>query len=718
MKSAFRHPAQKDKKKLRNLKPRIELDLTWLSILLTLFVTVMAMSQLFKVFIDNLEAQEWIVVATQPILWVIIFFYVYGSLVYQITRLGYLRRGIRHHPPPPDLLNYFLKGSAPELTILIPSYKEQERIVFNTLMSVALQTYPKRRVVLLVDDPPQPGSKKDLNSLEATRNLPTLVTNILQEPRCRLSAAMANSINRKNLHGYNPRRETAILASMYAETANWFKSLGKIKNKDDHADQLFVKTVLQWHHQQLQDQAKKLADSLEDPYLILHDQELISHYQRLISLFTVEVTSFERKRYENLSHEPNKAMNLNSYIGLVGKYFRERNGGEKHYLEEVKLHDADFHIPDADYFITLDADSLITPDYALRLIHYMEQPENQKVAVAQTPYNSIPNAPTALERIAGATTDIQYIIHQGFTEYDATYWVGANALLRKKALLDIAVEDRERNYPIRRYIQDRTVIEDTESSLDLIARGWDLYNYPERLSFSATPPDFGSLIIQRRRWANGGLIILPKIRKLLDQKPLSISLISQFFMRVHYLVSITSVNVGLLLWLLLPSGDSIQTLWLPFTALPYYLLYTRDLRLLGYHRRDILSVYALNLLLIPVNLAGVFKSVEQLLTQKKIPFGRTPKVQNRTAAAPTFILVEYLLLAYWFFLGLFDLVSKRWLDGAFGVMNASFLFYAILRFIGLRESLQDLFPTIFKKPTSRGSKKRSPSTSKVSEFRQ
>ena len=35
------------------------------------------------------------------------------------------------------------------------------------------------------------------------------------------------------------------------------------------------------------------------------------------------VTSFERKRYVSLSHEPNKAMNLNSYIGLMGGSYHE-----------------------------------------------------------------------------------------------------------------------------------------------------------------------------------------------------------------------------------------------------------------------------------------------------------------------------------------------------------------------------------------------------------
>lgn len=70
-----------------------------------------------------------------------------------------------------------------------------------------------------------------------------------------------------------------------------------------------------------------------------------------------------------------------------------------------------------------------------------------------------------------------------------------------------------------RYIQDRTVIEDTESSIDLIAAGWRLHNYPDRLAVSATPADLGVLVIQRRRWANGGLIILPKLLRYLVSRP-------------------------------------------------------------------------------------------------------------------------------------------------------------------------------------------------------
>ncbi|MBK0296813.1 glycosyltransferase, partial [Bacillus sp. S34] len=105
-------------------------------------------------------------------------------------------------------------------------------------------------------------------------------------------------------------------------------------------------------------------------------------------------------------------------------------------------------------------------------------------------------------------TDIQHILHQGMSRHNATFWVGANAVIRTRALRDIEEVETVGGFEVKRYVQDRTVIEDTESSVDLGMHGWTLVNYPERLSYSATPPDFGSLIVQRRRWANGGLLIL------------------------------------------------------------------------------------------------------------------------------------------------------------------------------------------------------------------
>ena len=64
-----------------------------------------------------------------------------------------------------------------------------------------------------------------------------------------------------------------------------------------------------------------------------------------------------------------------------------------------------------------------------------------------------------------------------------------------------------------------------------------------RLAFSATPPDFGALLIQRRRWANGGLLILPKLLRYVAGRASHASGVSEALVRCHYLVSIAAVNV-------------------------------------------------------------------------------------------------------------------------------------------------------------------------------
>jgi hypothetical protein len=193
--------------------------------------------------------------------------------------------------------------------------------------------------------------------------------------------------------------------------------------------------------------------------------------------FTADVASFERKQYVSLSDEPNKAMNLNSYIGLMGGSYQEiaTVGGTA--LVQVPS-GAGLHIPNPEYVVTLDADSVLLPEYCLRLVHLLEQQEYQDMAIAQTPYSAFPGSATRLERIAGASTDLQHIVHQGLTYYDATFWVGANAVIRKRALDDIAEISYLGDWEIKRYIKDRTVIEDTESTIDMGIHGWRLYKLP------------------------------------------------------------------------------------------------------------------------------------------------------------------------------------------------------------------------------------------------
>ena len=267
-------------------------------------------------------------------------------------------------------------------------------------------------------------------------------------------------------------------------------------------------------------------------------------------------------------------------------------------------------------------------------------------------------------------------------------------MLRWQALASLRRETVEDGTRIARYISDRTAIEDTESSIEIAEHGWTLMNYPERLSYSATPPDFGSLVIQRRRWADGGLLIIPALRALVarrrrDGEPMRVA---ERLLRLNYLGSISWVTLGLLAVLTLyPMDGQLVTLLLMLIALPYFVEMASDLRLLGYHRRDIVAIYGLNLLLLPVNLAGSAASVLQILTGRKARFARTPKVSSRTRVPAFFVLAPMAMVLVAGAVGVRAGTAGAWGTAVFAGFTAVATLWAIVRLIGVRAAASDLW---------------------------
>jgi cellulose synthase (UDP-forming) len=678
---------------------RREVRLTWLGILVMLGAFAAFLAQVARDLLrDGTAALQ---VLEGAVYVALVSLLVYGALVYLCARHGYLRRVVEHRRGSrAGGLPACYDGAPPHVVMLVPSYKEDARVVRQTLLSAALQDHPNKAVVLLIDDPPRPTAREDSAALAAVRALPHDLAQLLAEPAaCAAAACLAFERRRVEVAASRTtgaggraeqcslvRAEAARAAAAYREIALWLDGQARRHPVRDHTDAFFAERILR----ATATAHRRTADALEARVPERLDQ-LDACFRRLGALFDVQISSFERKRFANLSHAPNKAMNLNAYIALMGtRRVAVRTAGDLQ-LVAAREDEPGREFLDAPYILTLDADSLLLPGYTSRLIDVMQRPGNERVAVAQTPYSAIPGAPSALERVAGATTDMQYIVHQGLSANDATYWVGANALLRKAALETIATDALESGRLVRKFIQDRTVIEDTESSIDLVARGWRLYNHPQRLAYSATPPDYGALVIQRRRWANGGLIILPKLlRYLAGGGPTGWRRVREGWMRIHYLTSIATANVGFLALVLFPFGDWLSTAWLPLAAAPYFVLYARDLRHAGYRRRDALGVYALNILLLAANLAGVAKSLHQAGTGRQTPFKRTPKVARRTAAPALYVALP-LALALYLCLGMaWDVVAGRWGHAAIELTTAALMLYALASFIGRRAIWQDL----------------------------
>lgn len=584
----------------------------------------------------------------------------------------------------------------PRLVALLPSHAEDPDLVRLSLWSVALQEFPNLHVVLLLDDDPDPTEPAAQESLERSRMLVTEITTQLKPVRTRVEAAWARLQT-----AATAAEATEIVMREHAAAAQWLRAKAYAMPARTHVEAFFTDQVLQGLSTTLDATATALRDALENDDTPLSHARAAQVLRRLLNIFTVEMSTFERKRYASLSHTPNKAMNLNSYLGLLGGTYREQPDSRGLALVPIDpataatIDSSEIIVaPDCEFVLTVDADSMLLPEYCLRLVHLLNQPENHRVAVAQTPYSAFRGAPTRIERLAGVTTDLQHIVHQGLTALGATFWVGANAILRRSALEDIRSETQEECGRVVRFISDRTVIEDTESSIDIAAHGWSLLNYPERLSYSATPPDFGALIIQRRRWADGGLLILPKLYELIASQrrrgePLSLA---QKLLRANYLGSITWVTLGLLAVLTLnPLGGKLVTLQLILITLPYFVEMASDLRHLGYRRRDVLRIYGLNLLLLPVNLAGTIASIVQALTGRKGRFVRTPKVNTHTRAPALFILAPLVIVIGAGAVAVRAGGAADWGTAAFAGFTSLAAAWAFARLIGIRRALGDLW---------------------------
>jgi cellulose synthase (UDP-forming) len=663
-----------------------------------------------------------------------------SCLAFMITRLGHYERIKVHQRVQRNKIDDSIEAHAPSITVLVPSYREEERTIRQTVLSAALQEYPDLKVVLLVDDPPYPTDPEDQATLAASRAVSEQLSRELSKPFTEFKGALAK-FDLKTSGDTEVRMCPEMLLNLskhYDSAVSWFEIERRKMSINDHVDRFFAVDVLERIAADLRMTGDALRFAAIEPDALLTVSRVRQLHLRLVNIFQAEISYFERKRFASLSHEPNKAMNLNSYIGLMGGRFSRIPSARGPVLKPTLAHVADLEIPDSDYLLTLDADSVLLPEYCLRLVYHMEQEGNKRIAVAQTPYISFPGAPGAIERIAGATTDIQHIVHQGMQRHEAAFWVGANAIIRKSALMELEARENENGFEIKRYISDRTVIEDTESSVGLRRLGWKIYNYPERLSYSATPPDFGTLVVQRQRWANGGLIILPKLlsvfwkkdnnqrrrekdksqqrrekdknqqrqekdtnqqrqekdtnqqRRQEDKNRHHISVL-ELFLRVSYLASIAWTSLCLCILFFYPFADGLLSRTAIVIALPYFIAMTLDLRWLGYRKRDIFGIYGFNLLLLPVNIIGTIESVVQMIGGHKLAFARTPKVANRTPAPLSllWVVATFLVWSVWTLRN--DVIDQDYLHMIFTVANLAMLSLGCVSFIGITNFFSDIF---------------------------
>ena len=611
----------------------------------------------------------------------------YGAVVYLVARWGSLRRqddlrGVASSCP--DRL--YTSRKVPRVCVLVPSFNEPPRVVRQAVISAALAEYPSRRIVLLIDDDPSAqGARAEALAAthHAVRGLHLLFRHAAKGLKAERAAFFARSNRGRTI---DVPQEVRRLVRSYEQLAAWVDALAEHGGDPAfaHVERFFNEQIVGSAADVQRERADRLANSER-----VDAARILIEYRRLALLLDVEIGTFERRGYANLSHAPGKAMNLNSYIGLLGRSFTVTRTSEGQTLQPCTSGEADFVVPRADFLLVLDTDSVVRHDYLHKLASIMLS--DKRLAVVQTPPSTYPDAPTMLERTGGAQTDLQYFVHQGLSYFRAAYWVGVSALLRVDALREVRRIRRERGHEVPVYIQDKTAVEDTGSSLDLVRRGWKLHNHPERLAHSAAPRDFGTLITQRRRRASGGLVLLADLLRYARRPRGKRAGVAELAMRAHHLVwpALSSLGVLLLALALLLHGE-LASFWLPLIVLPCFVAHGLDLKRCGYGWRDQLRVYVLNLMLLPVNLAGALRSLRQIFTGRKLPLTDTTTAGHRTRAPAAQVALQLGLLGASAAIVPWALSTSQVFLGAFCLFNTACLLYGLLRFVGAREAWQDL----------------------------
>lgn len=222
----------------------------------------------------------------------------YGSIVYLLARWGHYRRAqVSDELGDVELDSLFGPGADPGLlTVLVPSYREDLAVVRQTVLTAALQDYPNRRVVVLVDDPPSPSVAEHADALDGMRRLPALVQAQLGKPAARLGRAEQDFHARVGRHGHLGPDELAAearrLAGLHESVAVWLDEQAHLEDVDDHTTRLFVQLTFVVRAASCRRRAAAQLAAARAGELTTAQMRQVHH--RLSRMLCVEIRPFEQ----------------------------------------------------------------------------------------------------------------------------------------------------------------------------------------------------------------------------------------------------------------------------------------------------------------------------------------------------------------------------------------------------------------------------------------
>ncbi|OFI48019.1 glycosyltransferase [Floricoccus penangensis] len=183
-------------------------------------------------------------------------------------------------------------------------------------------------------------------------------------------------------------------------------------------------------------------------------------------------------------------------------------------------------VTDGELIVTMDADMVPRSDFLLRTIGYFADEEVGFIQSPQTFFNNDPYQFNLFSEglIANDQDFFMQSIEAQKDAYNATMYVGSNAVFRRKALEDIGG------------FSTGVITEDMATGMLVQAKGWKTAFVNENLASGLAPETFGDLITQRDRWARGNIQVARKWNPIFT-KGLTLMQRIIYMDGIHYWVS-------------------------------------------------------------------------------------------------------------------------------------------------------------------------------------
>ncbi len=200
-----------------------------------------------------------------------------------------------------------------------------------------------------------------------------------------------------------------------------------------------------------------------------------------------------------------------------------------------------------EFVAVLDADFIPQRDFLIKLLVYFK---DENVALAQVPqyYYNITSFQHRLRNVFNKIWHEQQsffdLVLQGRNHWNASFWIGTNAIIRRKAL------DSAGGFAVD------SVVEDMLTSMFMHSKKWKSVYINTPLAYGLAPSNLSHFLTQRLRWSKGAAQILRKHNPLFMKGLSLMQRILYFTSLLHFLEGFTKLAYYFLPALFLFTGIS------------------------------------------------------------------------------------------------------------------------------------------------------------------